>query len=73
MSLALPAVAALTRVRSGMAGTTAGQDQDRADSPVVVVANRLPVDQVTDPDGSTRWQRSPGGLVTALEDRKSVV
>ncbi|WP_091377753.1 trehalose-6-phosphate synthase [Geodermatophilus sp. DSM 45219] len=50
-----------------MAGTTAGQDQDRADSPVVVVANRLPVDQVTEPDGSTRWQRSPGGLVTALE------
>jgi trehalose 6-phosphate synthase len=34
---------------------------------VVVVANRLPVDQVTDPDGTTRWQRSPGGLVTALE------
>ena len=50
-----------------MAGTAAGQDQDRADSPVVVVANRLPVDQVTDPDGTTRWQRSPGGLVTALE------
>ena len=67
MSLALPAAAALTRVGSGMAGTSAGQDQDRADSPVVVVANRLPVDQVTDPDGSTRWQRSPGGLVTALE------
>jgi trehalose 6-phosphate synthase len=41
--------------------------QPGADSPVVVVANRLPVDQVTDPDGSTRWQRSPGGLVTALE------
>src|SRR5690348_13772164 len=39
----------------------------RADSPVVVVANRLPVDQVTDPDGGTGWQRSPGGLVTALE------
>ncbi|RBY96886.1 trehalose-6-phosphate synthase [Blastococcus sp. TF02-8] len=39
----------------------------KADSPVVVVANRLPVDQVTEPDGSTRWQRSPGGLVTALE------
>ncbi|MGY1700901.1 MULTISPECIES: alpha,alpha-trehalose-phosphate synthase (UDP-forming) [unclassified Geodermatophilus] len=39
----------------------------QADSPVVVVANRLPVDQVTDPDGTTRWQRSPGGLVTALE------
>ncbi|MDK3255229.1 alpha,alpha-trehalose-phosphate synthase (UDP-forming) [Blastococcus capsensis] len=31
------------------------------------MANRLPVDQVTDPDGSVRWQRSPGGLVTALE------
>jgi trehalose 6-phosphate synthase len=48
-----------------MAGTSAGNV--RADSPVVVVANRLPVDQVTDPDGTTRWQRSPGGLVTALE------
>ncbi|MGY2065853.1 alpha,alpha-trehalose-phosphate synthase (UDP-forming) [Blastococcus sp. SYSU DS0619] len=43
------------------------ENQVGADSPVVVVANRLPVDQVTDPDGSTRWQRSPGGLVTALE------
>jgi trehalose 6-phosphate synthase len=38
-----------------------------ADSPVVVVANRLPVDQVTESDGTTRYQRSPGGLVTALE------
>ena len=65
MSLALPVPAALSRVGSGMAGTAAGQGG--ADSPVVVVANRLPVDQVTDPDGSTRWQRSPGGLVTALE------
>ena len=43
------------------------QHESRAESPVVVVANRLPVDQVTDPDGTTRWQRSPGGLVTALE------
>ncbi|MGZ4546414.1 MAG: alpha,alpha-trehalose-phosphate synthase (UDP-forming) [Blastococcus sp.] len=33
----------------------------------MVVANRLPVDQVVGPDGETRWQRSPGGLVTALE------
>ena len=48
-----------------MAGADAGDVQ--ADSPVVVVANRLPVDQVTDDDGTTRWQRSPGGLVTALE------
>jgi trehalose 6-phosphate synthase len=38
-----------------------------ADSPVVVVANRLPVDRVEGPDGTPRWQRSPGGLVTALE------
>src|SRR3954465_11884964 len=45
----------------------AGGGHVRADSPVVVVANRLPVDQVTDPDGTTRWQRGPGGLVTALE------
>src|SRR3954467_8128733 len=52
-----------------MGETSAAQSgaQTGADSPVVVVANRLPVDQVTDPDGTTRWQRSPGGLVTALE------
>ncbi|MBM7785173.1 alpha,alpha-trehalose-phosphate synthase (UDP-forming) [Tenggerimyces flavus] len=36
-------------------------------SAFVVVANRLPVDQTTDPDGTVRWRRSPGGLVTALE------
>ncbi len=35
--------------------------------PLVVVANRLPVDQTTGPDGSVTWQRSPGGLVTAME------
>jgi trehalose 6-phosphate synthase len=34
---------------------------------LVVVANRLPVDRVTQTDGSTTWRRSPGGLVTALE------
>ena len=33
----------------------------------VVVANRLPVDLETLPDGTRRWKRSPGGLVTALE------
>ncbi|GAA1470364.1 alpha,alpha-trehalose-phosphate synthase (UDP-forming) [Microbacterium thalassium] len=32
----------------------------------VVVANRLPVDRVTGPGGDS-WRRSPGGLVTALE------
>jgi len=36
-------------------------------SDFVVVANRLPVDQERLPDGTTAWQRSPGGLVTALE------
>lgn len=32
----------------------------------VVVANRLAVNRTVSPDGSTGWQRSPGGLVTAL-------
>src|SRR5450759_4309962 len=34
---------------------------------LVVVANRLPVDRVVDTDGNNTWQRSPGGLVTAME------
>lgn len=34
---------------------------------LVMVANRLPVDVVVAEDGSIDWQRSPGGLVTALE------
>jgi trehalose 6-phosphate synthase len=33
----------------------------------VVVASRLPVDRVEDPDGGTQWRASPGGLVAALE------
>jgi len=33
----------------------------------VVVANRLPVDQIENPDGTVEWRPSPGGLVTALE------
>ena len=33
----------------------------------MVVANRLPVDRVEQPDGSSEWRPSPGGLVTALE------
>ena len=33
----------------------------------VVVANRLPVDKEVTADGTVRWKRSPGGLVTALE------
>ncbi len=42
-------------------------DKQRSESPVVVVANRLPVDQVVAADGTVSWTRSPGGLVTALE------
>ncbi len=33
----------------------------------MIVANRLPVDQVTQPDGTETWQPSPGGLVAAIE------
>lgn len=33
----------------------------------VVIANRLPVDRITGPDGTVMWRKSPGGLVTALE------
>jgi trehalose 6-phosphate synthase len=33
----------------------------------VVIANRLPVDRITSPEGETLWRTSPGGLVTALE------
>ena len=34
---------------------------------LVVVANRLPVDFSVGADGEVDWQRSPGGLVSALE------
>ncbi len=44
----------------GSSGSSSGYD-------LVVVANRLPVDLTVDDDGSVSWQRSPGGLVTALE------
>jgi trehalose 6-phosphate synthase len=33
----------------------------------VVVANRLPVERVEQPDGTADWRPSPGGLVTAFE------
>ncbi|MCD0449038.1 trehalose-6-phosphate synthase [Actinocorallia sp. API 0066] len=35
-------------------------------SDFVVVANRLPVDRITGPEGEVGWRRSPGGLVTAI-------
>jgi trehalose 6-phosphate synthase len=34
---------------------------------LVIIANRLPVDRVENPDGSLGWRPSPGGLVSALE------
>src|SRR5690606_1789844 len=34
---------------------------------LVIVANRLPVDRVVEPDGTVGWRRSPGGLVAAIE------
>ena len=34
---------------------------------LVVAANRLPAACVVDADGTRRWQRSPGGLVSAIE------
>ena len=34
---------------------------------LVVAANRLPVDFVVDAHGEGTWQRSPGGLVSAME------
>src|SRR6185437_7267839 len=43
------------------------ESTEAADRSFVVVASRLPVDRIEWPDGRTEWQRSPGGLVTALE------
>jgi hypothetical protein len=57
----------------GPGQSTSGQSKPDQNLPevgshgLVVVANRLPVDRQTNPDGSSTWQRSPGGLVSALE------
>ena len=48
-----------------MSGATSDRTPGAAE--FVVVANRLPVDLVREADGTERWKRSPGGLVTALE------
>ncbi|WP_420112109.1 alpha,alpha-trehalose-phosphate synthase (UDP-forming) [Pseudactinotalea sp.] len=37
-----------------------------SDRDLVVVANRLPVEESTTESGETSWTRAPGGLVTAL-------
>jgi trehalose 6-phosphate synthase len=49
--------------KNGKAGK--GSGAHKAD--LVIVANRLPVDRVTNPDGTEQWRPSPGGLVTAIE------
>jgi alpha,alpha-trehalose-phosphate synthase [UDP-forming] len=46
-------------------GNTA--DEAEGQHSFVVVASRLPVDRVDNPDGEPEWRTSPGGLVTALE------
>ncbi|MGK2904439.1 MAG: alpha,alpha-trehalose-phosphate synthase (UDP-forming) [Mycobacterium sp.] len=48
-------------------GASTDSTTQHGNADFVVVANRLPIDQVVLPDGSTTWKRSPGGLVTALE------
>jgi alpha,alpha-trehalose-phosphate synthase [UDP-forming] len=41
--------------------------RDKDSFELVVVSNRLPVDVQVNEDGEISWNRSPGGLVTALE------
>ncbi|GAA2759285.1 trehalose-6-phosphate synthase [Actinopolymorpha rutila] len=55
-----------SRASTRAAGSKGGSGKSGR-SAFVVVANRLPVDRVDTPDGSTQWRRSPGGLVTALD------
>ena len=43
--------------------SSANQKPDPRRATFVVVANRLPVDRVENPDGSVDWRPSPGGLV----------
>jgi trehalose 6-phosphate synthase len=58
----------VTTSEPGPAGQhTDGRHGERDGYDFVIVANRLPVDRITEPDGSSHWRRSPGGLVTALE------
>ena len=40
---------------------------DQRSYDLVIAANRLPVDRVVAPNGSSQWHRSPGGLVTAMD------
>src|SRR6478609_4755849 len=47
--------------------TSRTHEPEGATASFVVVANRLPVDRIEHPDGTSDWRPSPGGLVTALE------
>ncbi len=68
----MPRVSATRRLAAGARATfdhmTAGD--------LIIVANRLPIELAGEDDGLRRWQRSPGGLVSALEsalsDRRAV-
>ena len=46
---------------------SAAERPDTKKASFVVVANRLPVDRIENPDGTVDWRTSPGGLVTAFE------
>ena len=50
-----------------MSSTTHDRSAPTGDYDFVVVANRLPLDRVEEPDGQVSWRHSPGGLVTALQ------
>ncbi|HLL61986.1 MAG TPA: trehalose-6-phosphate synthase [Propionibacteriaceae bacterium] len=47
--------------------SSANQKTEPTKAAFVVVANRLPVDRMENPDGSVDWRPSPGGLVSAFE------
>jgi trehalose 6-phosphate synthase len=49
-----------------MGGRKVGGSGGTARRSLVVVANRLPVDESVADDGTVSWTRSPGGLVSAL-------
>lgn len=68
-ALAPPVGRTPTTGRESVDASTTDATRATADRHLVVVANRLPVRRVgspEDPDGE-RWERSPGGLVSALE------
>jgi len=59
--------ASATKLSAAAAIGDAGLEKPVGRYDFVVVANRLPIDRVEEPDGVVQWRPSPGGLVTALE------